>query len=336
MRQSISEIEMTSFAERLGDQLTIDHPAFSSQTVLLTEPIKALYQVVRYVLLVRETGCCFTAPSGVGKTRALMMLEHVLRDRMPNLVVVRHTSWNHQVPSIRAFFKHFLTAVDHPELRGETFDLRRRLVCRLIDLARTHQSPFVVLLIDEAGALRIDDFLFLKDIYNDLDREGVGLITIMIGQDPDFSDVIALLREKGRTDLVSRFARRREVLRPLSTSKDVAGIFRQYDTSIWPQGSEQTWTKFFLPEACASGFTLESQTPLFFEALRSCVGKPLPRAGFPARQFFAAVRHFLTMQQHEDLPGRLPPPEAWQDAVEFALLADAVNDLKTEAKRLRR
>jgi hypothetical protein len=327
---------MTSFAETRDDRLTIDHPAFSIQTVLLTEPIKELYQMVRRVLLVRETGCCFTAPSGVGKTRAFMMLQHVLRERMPNLVVVGHAGWNHQVPSIRAFFKHFLTAVDHPELRGETFDLRRRLVCRLIDLARTHQSPFVLLLIDEAGTLRIEDFLFLKDIYNDLDREGVGLITIMIGQDPDFSDRIAELRERGRTDLVSRFARRREVLRALSTSKDVAGIFRQYDTTVWPQGSGQTWTKFFLPEASAAGFTLESQTPIFFDALRTCVGQPLPRAGFPARQFFTAVRYFLTTQQHEDAPGRLPPSEAWQDAIEFALLEEAVNDLKTEAKRVRK
>jgi hypothetical protein len=327
---------MTSFAESHGDQLTIAHPAFNPQTVLLTEPIKELYQIVRHVLLVRETGCCFTAPSGVGKTRALMMLEHILGERIPELVIIRHTSWNHQVPSIRAFFKHFLTAVDHPELRGETFDLRRRLVCRLIDLARTHQSPFILLLIDEAGTLRLEDFLFLKDIYNDLDREGVGLVTIMIGQDPDFSDVIAHLREKGRTDLVSRFARRRQVLRSLSTSKDISGIFRQYDRTLWPLGSEQTWTKFFLPEACAAGFTLESQTPFFLEALRSCAGQPLPRAGFPARQFFTAVRRYLTLQQHEDAPGRLPPPDAWEEAVEFALLDDAVNDLKNEAKRVKR
>jgi hypothetical protein len=326
---------MTSFAESRGDLLTIAHPAFNPQTVLLTEPIKELYQTVRHVLLVRETGCCFTAPSGVGKTRALMMLEHFLRERMPELVVIRHTSWNHQVPSIRAFFKHFLTAIDHAELRGETFDLRRRLVRRLIDLARTQQSPFILLLIDEAGAMRLEDFLFLKDIYNDLDREGVGLVTIMIGQDPDFSDLIGYLRDKGRTDLVSRFARRRQVFRSLS-STDVAGIFRQYDSTVWPPGSGQTWTKFFMPEACTAGFKLESQAPFFIEALRSSSGKPLPQAGFPARQFFTAVRRYLTLQQHEDSPGRLPAPDAWGEAVEFALLDDAVNDLKNEAKRVRR
>lgn len=122
---------MTAFA----NLLTIDHPAFNRNTVLLTEPIKELYQIVRHILLVRESGCCFTAQSGVGKTRALVLLEHLLRDRMPELVVIRHNSWNQQVSSIRAFFKHFLTAVGHPELRGETFDLRHRLVRRLIDLS---------------------------------------------------------------------------------------------------------------------------------------------------------------------------------------------------------
>ena len=79
---------MTAFA----DLLTIDHPAFNRNTVLLTEPIKELYQIVRHILLVRESGCCFTAQSGVGKTRALVLLEHLLRDRMPELVVIRHNS----------------------------------------------------------------------------------------------------------------------------------------------------------------------------------------------------------------------------------------------------
>lgn len=216
----------------ISELLTIDHPAFKLNTVLVTEPIKELYQITRHILLVRESSCCFTGQSGVGKTRALILLEHMLHERMPELVVIRHNSWNQQVPSIRAFFKHFLTAVGHPELRGETFDLRHRLVCRLIDLARTYQSPFVVLLIDEANAMKLEDFLFLKDIYNDLDDENVQLVTIMMGQDPDFSDVIAMLREKGRSDLISRFARRRQSFRPFSKIDDVAGIFKQYDTAI--------------------------------------------------------------------------------------------------------
>lgn len=320
----------------ISELLTIDHPAFKLNTVLVTEPIKELYQITRHILLVRESSCCFTGQSGVGKTRALILLEHMLHERMPELVVVRHNSWNQQVPSIRAFFKHFLTAVGHPELRGETFDLRHRLVCRLIDLARTYQSPFVVLLIDEANAMKLEDFLFLKDIYNDLDDENVQLVTIMMGQDPDFSDVIAMLREKGRSDLISRFARRRQPFRPFSKIDDVAGIFKQYDTAIWPADSNQTWTQFFLPAAWEAGFRLEKQTSAFFDALQECSSHSVQKVGFPARQFFTAVRRYLTVQHHKDAPGVWPPDDAWSEAVDFALLADAMAEMKVEVKRARR
>lgn len=320
----------------LSEPLTIDHPAFHPNTALVTAPINELYQTVRHILLVRESGCCFTAPSGVGKTRAVMLLEHLLRERMPELVVIRHNSWNQQVPSIRAFFKHFLTAIGHPELRGETFDLRYRLVRRLSDLARAYQSPFVVLLIDEANAMRLEDFLFLKDIYNDLDRDGVQLVTIMIGQDPEFSDVIAHLREKGRSDLVSRFARRRLVFRAFSRKDDVATVFKQYDDAVWPAGSAQTWTQFFLPSAWDAGFRLENQVGAFFEAVSACSTVSVPKVGFPARQFFTALRRFLTVQHYCDAPGVLPRPGAWADAVEFALLADAMAQMKVEAKRSKR
>jgi hypothetical protein len=320
----------------IADRLTIDHPAFNPNTVLVTDPIKELYQTVRHILMVRESGCCFTAQSGVGKTRALILLEHLLRERMPELVVIRHNSWNQQVPSIRAFFKHFLTAVGHPELRGETFDLRHRLVCRLIDLARNYQSPFVVLLIDEANAMRLEDFLFLKDIYNDLDRENVQLVTIMMGQDPDFSDVIARLREKGKSDLISRFARRRQAFRAFSCHDDVTGVFAQYDNTVWPAGSSQTWTQFFMPAAWEAGFRLQNETGAFFEAVKNCSDHYVQTVGFPARQFFTAVRRFLTVQYYHNAPSQLPQQEHWDEAVEFALLSDAMAEMKVEAKRTKR
>lgn len=96
---------MNAIVGSRADLLTVKHPLFSLTTVLTTEPIKELYQIVRHVLLVRENGCCFTAQSGAGKTRALMLLEHLLREKMPELVIIQHSSWNHQVPSIRAFFQ---------------------------------------------------------------------------------------------------------------------------------------------------------------------------------------------------------------------------------------
>lgn len=315
---------------------TFDHPAFSTNTVLPTEPINELYQMVRQIVFVRETGCCFTAHSGVGKTRALMMVEHLLRQRMPELLIVRHNIWNQQVASIRAFYKHFLTAIGHPELRGETFDLRHRLMRRLVDMARANKSPIVLLLIDEANAMRLDDFLFLKDVYNELDKDGIQLITVMMGQEPDFGEVLALLRERGRLDLISRFARRNLVFRACSTEKDFKGVFRHFDTTVFPAEAGQTWTQYFLPNAWDSGFRLADQVGVFLQAVERCASPSSRAIGIPARQLFTVIRRFLLEQMYRD---RSPEPLAdnpWDAAVTYAMLDDALAAMGTEEKRRRR
>lgn len=314
----------------------IDHPAFSLNTVLLTEPISELYQMVRQLVFVRETGCCFTAHSGVGKTRALMMVEHLVRQRMPELLVIRHNTWNQQVASIRAFYKHFLTAIGHPDLRGETFDLRHRLIRRLVDMARANKSPIVLLLIDEANAMRLDDFLFLKDVYNELDKDGIQLITVMMGQEPDFGNVLALLRDRGRLDLISRFARRKMVFRACSTEKDFRGLFRHFDTSIYPLDSGATWVQHFLPKAWNNGFRLADQVAIFLQAVDRCASPTSRAIGIPARQLFTVIRRYLLEQMYRERSGQRPVDTPWDDALTYALLDDALDTINLEEKRWRK
>jgi hypothetical protein len=314
----------------------IDHPAFSTNTVLPTEPINELYQMVRQIVFVRETGCCFTAHSGFGKTKALAMVEHLLRQRMPELLVIRHNTWNHQVTSIRAFYKHFLTAIGHQELRGETFDLRHRLMRRLVDMARANKSSIVLLLIDEANALRLDDFLFLKDVYNELDRDGIQLITVMMGQEPDFGEVLAVLRERGRQDLISRFARRHVAFRAFSTEKDFKGVFRQYDTAVFPLESGQTWTQYFLPNAWENGFRLGDQVGSFLQAVERCASPSSRAIGIPARQLFTVIRRFLLEQMYRDESKEPFAGNAWDTVLAYAMLDEALAAAGAEEKRRRR
>lgn len=325
-------------SQQAGDLGTglIDHPAFSTNTVILTEPISELYQMVRQLVFVRETGCCFTAHSGVGKTRALMMVEHLVRQRMPELLVIRHNTWNQQVASIRAFYKHFLTAIGHPDLRGETFDLRHRLIRRLVDMARANKSPIVLLLIDEANAMRLDDFLFLKDVYNELDKEGIQLITVMMGQEPDFGNVLAVLRDRGRLDLISRFARRNMVFRACSTEKDFRTLFKHFDNAIYPVESGRTWTQHFLPKAWDGGFRLADQVDAFLQAIDRCASPSSRAVGIPARQLFTVIRRYLLEQMYLESSEQPASETPWDGALTYALLDDALNTINLEEKRGRK
>jgi hypothetical protein len=134
-------------------KLLIHHPLLTAAELLMTPPITELYRQVKRTVHLREPGCCFMAPSGVGKTRALSLVARMLREEIPNLAIYEHDTQNQQFPSIRAFFKNFLNTLKHPETKGETFDLRLRVTNRLIDDGRASGLYMVVLLIDEAQAM---------------------------------------------------------------------------------------------------------------------------------------------------------------------------------------
>lgn len=306
-------------------ELGLHHPLMTRAILFPTAPIRDLYLAIRRVVVLRETGCCFTAPSGVGKSCALAVVDTMLRAQMPGLCVLRHDAQNVQVPSIRAFFKHFLHTVRHPELRGETYDLRVRLVSWLVDEGRYSGLNLVVLMIDEAQVMTIQDFNFLKDVFNELDKEGVQLITIMMAQDPDFMQVIDRLKHAGRLDLIARFAMRVLPFRPFNSAVDLSEVLDCIDTAIYPDGSEITWTEFFFPTAFSAGFRLKGELNPFMQAITDNAPKSKPvRFNYPARQVFVAIRSFMLDNAGADSASMAIPNSAWGHAVNYAKVGEAM------------
>jgi hypothetical protein len=188
-----------------------------------------------------------------------------------------HDAHNQQFPSIRAFFKHFLVTVGHDEIKGETYDLRVRLVRTMIDSARTSGLNLIVLFIDEANALQLQDFLFLKDVHNDLAREGVQLVTFLMGQSPDLEYLIEKLARGARRDLISRFANRIQPVRPYRSVSDLRAVFKAIDQKQYPPDSDVHWPQALLPKAWQAGFRLEHEAKRAFEGLFAA-GSGVPAA----------------------------------------------------------
>jgi hypothetical protein len=253
------------------------------------------------------------------------MVEAMLHKQMPRLPIFQHNAHNQQIPSIRAFFKHFLATVGHKEKRGETYDLRERLVNCLIDDARISGMNMILMLIDEAHAMAIQDFNFLKDVYNDLGKENVQLITILMGQAPDLSKVITELKNSNRLDLVGRFAMSTLSFRAYNSIRDLTKILKGIDSAIFPDESGVSWTGFFFPEAYRRGFRLENEASRFMAAIAAVA--PNETSGvfdFPARQAFLAIRTFVIDNAAFDDPNILLPDDAWKNAVNYAKLKDAM------------
>jgi hypothetical protein len=323
-----SIVERNSINEH-RDEIIRNHPLMTKDVLLPTQPIDELFLAIRRVVILRETGCCFTGHSGVGKSCALDVVEAMLRSEIPGLCVVKHVTHSQQVPSIRAFFKHFLTTIKHSQLRGETYDLRQRLVNWLVDEGRLSGLNMVVLLIDEAQVMTIQDFNFLKDVFNDLNKDGVQLVSILMAQSPDFSEVINILKRERRLDLIGRFAMRILPFRAYNCAVDLEQILQKIDETVYPEGSGITWTEFFFPEAFRSGFRLACQLENFMAAITANAPKTRPmRFDFPARQAFLAIRTFMIDNAGLDATNMEVPPNAWLKAVEYAKIAEAMEIMR--------
>lgn len=309
------------------------HPLMTKQVLLPTQPINELFLAILRVVILRETGCCFTGFSGVGKSCALDVVEAMLQLQMPDLCIVKHETHSQQMPSIRAFFKHFLSSIKHAQLRGETFDLRQRLVNWLVDEGRLSGLNMVILLIDEAQVMAIQDFNFLKDVFNDLSREGVQLITILMAQEPDFAEVVAMLKYERRLDLVGRFAMRIRPFRAYNCTTDLAQILKGIDEAVYPEDSGITWTEFYFPQAYSTGFRLLGELDAFMTAISTRAPKTRPmKFDFPARQVFVAIRTFMMDNAGLDCENMTLPATAWQKAVEYAKIAEAMELMRSSGR----
>tara|TARA_R110001599_G_scaffold64023_1_gene178349 strand:- start:47958 stop:49013 length:1056 start_codon:yes stop_codon:yes gene_type:complete len=306
-------------------ELALHHPLITQTVLLPTPPIKELFLVIRRIVVLRETGCCFAAASGVGKTSALDMVAALLKVQMPDLCIIKHDTHNQQFPSIRAFFKHFLSTIKHEEKKGETYDLRERVVNWLIDEARICGLNMVLLSIDEAHAMATQDFDFLKDVYNDLHREGVQLVTVLMGQDPDLLKVIERLKHSNRLDLIGRFAMRILPFRAYNSLNDLSMILTGIDEAVFPEKSHISWTEFYFPKAFKQGFRLQNEASAFWTAIKFVAPKrEAPNFSFPARQTFVAIRTFMIDNACFDAEQMELPVNAWDKAVSYSTMGEAM------------
>lgn len=305
-------------------RLLMAHPLITGKTLIPTAPVEDFCNRIYRGVILRQQGLCFTAISGTGKTSALAYVKNYLETRIPNLVVYSHSTHNYQVDSIRAFFKFFLDSVGVKELKGETADLRKRLVSKIQDDAVVSGYNMAVLLIDESQKMSIKDFYFLKDTINDLDKARIGFVTVLMAQAPDFDEVYNLMKTNHKLDLFSRFALYRATFDSLRTLKDVVRLFKHIDETEYSNDFPVRWTEFFFPIAYSWGFRLANEAPHFFESfVQSCNEANLP-VEFPARQTFFVIRAYLALYAGLDSREITFPADRWETAIVEGKMAEAL------------
>jgi hypothetical protein len=309
-----------------------DHPINSPEkgVRIWTRPIDEAYTTIKNAVIRKRSGVWVPAASGDGKTSLIIAVTEKLEvEWRGRIAIVRLNYIIHQAPSARGFYVQFLKALGVKEHRGETSALRLRVTNAFVSLASEVKRNVIYMFIDEAQQMRELELGFLKDLSNELEMEGVQLVTFLFGEDPELSVAIAKLDIAGNFSLLSRFANRKLSFRSFSTLEDIEDVLDGVDKKMDENGV--TFTAFFLPEAFAAGYRLKNEASRFFSALQERM-KGGESYGYPARQVFFSIQDFLGYQADYDSPRFEGTVEKWREAILEANMTEALQHKKQNAR----
>jgi len=230
------------------------HPIDTGRYWLASDPINALLGQVHQWLAARAPGATVTGDPRLGKTRAIGYLARTLVDDRTGTVfpVFTVSGRDKRTASESVFYEDLLLDLGHGFVKGTLPQKRERVVTFLTEcVATTPARNRALLVIDEAQLLHEAQYRWLLDIYNALDRAGVALTVLLVGQS-QLLDQRTAFYEGGQRQLIGRFMVHTFRFPGLQSAHAIRTCRVGYDTdSDHPPGSGWSYTRYFFPEAYA-------------------------------------------------------------------------------------
>ena len=306
------------------------HPMVQQTYILPTNSIDEAYAQVRRCIRHRIPGAMLVGLSRFGKTYCARYIARLLKDDFPKLVVISVGSEKKKVPVESSFWENLLEASCHKEIQSGTNSAKkRRLIQRLIELVTRSGQNLLIVFFDEAQRLFVEEYEWLRDVHDQLERRGIRMITFLIGQQKLLNQKNAL-RMQGETQIVGRFMIDELPFHGVRTADEAATCLQAYDDACFPLESGWSYTRFFLPEAYDSGFRLVDQAANVWAAFLSAHSGASFRFGvdIPMQYFSRTVEIALTDHSDHDDTGFSLTPAIWEQAVLDARYVAAVEELR--------
>jgi hypothetical protein len=294
------------------------HPLVTGNYRLATPAIEAFYELVTRCLRYRIMGALIYGPSRIGKTRAIEYVRLLLARQYPK-VTSYHAQCEHKPRHAEGpFFGNLLEAVgDHAPHAGTSSAKRIRLSLRIREAAARGGSGTVLLFCDESQRYNENEYEWLRDVHDALDRQQIKLFTFLVGQQELLAQKTAL-QVAGKTQIVARLMVEQFPFHGIRYAEDVATCLNGYDQTAYPEGSDWSFTRFYLPQTFDSGYRLVGDAGALWQAFEAAHHKAsLPgNLEIPMDSFVRAVEIVLKESELKDAPGYCPDAALWTHAVQ--------------------
>ncbi|WP_236635435.1 ATP-binding protein [Rhodoferax sp. TS-BS-61-7] len=293
-----------------------------------THSIDQLYMRIKKCIKLRVPGSIVYARTRYGKTYACRYVASALKSDFPNIVTFTFSCHKRKVPSESAFFTNLLFAIGHAESEKGTAPRKRiRLINTLIlQLAKSRQNILVVFA-DEAQKLELDEYEWLREVHDELERRGYRMITFLVGQ-PQLKNQKTSLKEARQTQIVGRFMIDDIEFRGVCSAEEAASCLLGYDDTCYPADSDWSFTRFFLPLAWSRGVRLSPQAGVLWQQFEDAhrEGGYRTTVEVPMTYFARTVEIALTdlCQDSKDFQFT---PVLWKKAIEESRFSLAEEEL---------
>ncbi|MGZ9709209.1 AAA family ATPase [Glaciimonas sp. GNP009] len=309
---------MSSHNNRLTRPISEElHPLATGQYRIATPAIQAFYELISRCLRYRITGALIYGPPRIGKTKAIEYIRLLLAEKVPTITTY-HVQAEHKPRHAEGpFFANLLEAVGYPDASGGSNSAKRqRLINKIREACIKAGRGTVILFCDEAQRFDENEYEWLRDIHDHLDRMEIKLFTFLVGQQ-DLLSIKTNFQRSGKMQIVARLMVEELAFYGVRDVNEVATCLAGYGQTFYPRGSEWSFTRFYLQQAVDAGYVLTDDAQLIWTTFENIHNK----AGFsgamdiPMESFTRAVEIVLKDAAIHDAPAYRPPPALWEQAI---------------------
>ena len=97
-----------------------------------------------------------------------------------------------------------------------------------------------------------NEYEWLRDVHDALDRQQIKLFTFLVGQEELLAQKISLQLAR-KTQIVARLMVEELAFQGMRDADEVATCLQGYDRTAYPEGSQWTFSRFYLPASFDTG-----------------------------------------------------------------------------------
>lgn len=276
------------------------HPIVAKDYTVLTPMIQATYGLVRERVWTRRTGSFLYASPRTGKTRCAMAVKRLLATEFPDIHVMFLSADQRGSTSDLGFVVDLLASEELVMKKRITYkEALLKLLTHIETQLASRAGNQLVLLVDELQLLSEADFRLLLVIHNRLEQKRIAMTTLGFGQ-PEILHVRTALATSHAFNLIARFLSEPIVFDGCAGRQDLEVILEAYDTEKhYPEDTDWTYTRFFLPEAYKAGFRLREHAGMIWTLLKAAAD-PLPKGTVPMEHLTRTIEHILLANRKAD------------------------------------